>query len=375
MKDFPMIRSVRAGVVGTALIAVPLLALSCFPLTGVYVALLTLLVLPVALCTVGLVCGLLPMLVSAAFGLFSLYRAMGSMALGLGAVYVLPILLAFLVIVSQRIPFWKGCAILIGVHVAALAAVYLLLQQGTGGNLYTAAGDAAASALQDWELGDMMLYQLYTMGLIGLPEKLADGMLLPVLGGYTLSAAARTDLLLSLRTLMNSLLTLWIPSTIVSQSLLGGVGCLLLPLRFGYVAAERRAFRGNATEGYVTREDGRQAVDFPDLGMPPLSLWHLPRGIGWKVGAALAVGYFLRQSAAPAAAIAGILLYSAASSIFTIQGMALIHFMQKSRGVRMVWRVVVPLVLLLFSVLSLVGIFDQMTNIRGLRKPREPKEE
>ena len=375
MKDFPMIRSVRAGVAGTALIAVPLLALSYFPLTGVYLALATLLALPVVLCTAGLVCGLLPMLISAAVGLFSLYRSMGTMALGLGAVYVLPILLAFLVIVCRRVSFWKGCAVLAGVHVAALAAVYLLLQQWAGGDLYTAAGDAVVSALQEWGLGDTMLYQLYAMGLIGLPEELAEGMLLPVLGGYALSSAARADLLLSLRTLINGLLALWIPSVIVSQSLLGGVGCLLSPLRFGYVAAERRAFRGNGTEGYVPGADGRRAVDFPDLGMPPLSLWHLPRGVGWKVGAALAAGYFLRQSAEPAAAIAGILLYSAASSIFTIQGVALIHFMQRARGVRMGWRVAVPIVLLFFSVLPLVGIFDQITNIRMLRKPREPKEE
>lgn len=375
MKDFPMIRSTRAAVAGTFILCAPLLLLTLHPLTAVYAVALALFLLPVALCVVGLVCGLAPMAVSAGAGLFALYRAAGLPGLSLAAAYVLPIAAVFVAVIALRVPFRRALAAMVGVHVAALAAVYLLLQQMTAGALYVQAGEAAAAALEGWQLGDTLLYQFYAMGLLSLPESLAENMVLPVAEGYALSAAARADLLLSVRTLVSGTLAALVPSLIVGQSLLGGVFSLVLPLRLGYVAAERRAFRGGDADGYTEGENGKKKLDFPDLGMPPLSLWHLPRGIGWQVGAALVLGYLLRQSAAPAAAVAGIILYSAASAIFVIQGIALINFMQKARGTRLFWRVAVPAVLLPFSILSFVGIFDQATNIRRLRKPREPKEE
>ena len=379
MKDFPLYRSIRACVGGTLAIAAPLLFLSLSPLLGLYTVMGVLFLLPTALCTVGLVCGLVPMAVGAAAGLWAMFHLAGAPGLISAAVYVLPILAAFMIVVSLRVPFWKGCAAMIGVHVAALAGVYLFLQARAGGDLYHSAAAAAVTALENWEMGDSMLYQFYAMGLISLPENLSENMVLPVLGGYTLSAAAREDLLLSVRTLVQSALTSLVPNLIVSQSILGGVACLLLPLRFGFVAAERRAFlrEGPPEEAEEDAEDEskKPGLDFPDLGMPPLSQWHLPRGVGWQVGAALIAGYLLRGSGNASAAIAGIILHAAATSVFTIQGLALVNFMQKARGTRRFWRIALPIVLLLFSVLSLLGILDQIVNIRGLRKPREPKEE
>ena len=374
MKDFPLYRSGRSAIIGTLILAVPLLLLASTPLLGLYAVLIVLFLLPVALCMASLMCGLLPMVIGAAAGLISMHMLLGMNGLTLSALYLLPILLAFLLVILRRVPFWKGCAVMIGVHLATLAAVYAVLQQWTGGALYAAAGAAAAQALENWELGDTMLYQFYAMGLIGLPESLAEGALRPVAGGYTLSSAARADLLLSVRTLVETALTTLIPNIIVSQSILGGVLSLLLPLRFGFIAAEKRAFLSESDDQYMTDETGKKKVAFPDLGMPPFSLWHVPRGIGWQVGAALILGYFLRVSATPALSVAGVILYSAASAVFIIQGAALINFTQKSRGTRRVWRVVVPVLLAAFSVLSLIGIFDQIVNIRGLRKPREPKE-
>lgn len=376
MKEFPMIRSAQAAGIGTLLIAGPLLLLSLSPLLGMYAAMLVIFLLPTALCTAGLVCGFLPMMAGAAAGLFSMYQLAHFPGLQLTAVYILPILAAFIFIMIRQIPFRKACPIMIGVHVASLAAAYLLLQQMAGGQLYTLAGDAVASALENWEMGDSMLYQFYMMGLINLPEELAEGMLMQVgEAAYTLSAQARADLLLSVRTMVNTMLLSLLPSLIVQQSLLGGVGCLLLPLRFGFIAAERRAFRGNGENGYIQGEDGKKTVDFPDLGMEPLSMWHLPRGIGWQVGAALAAGYLMQQSAVPALALGGILLYSAASTVFVIQGFALINFLQKAKGSKRPMRIIVPILLFFLSVLMYVGIFDQITNIRVLRKHREPEEE
>ena len=366
MKDFPMIRSLKSAVISTIVIAVPLLALALTPLTGVYAALLTLLALPTACCLTAMTAGLAPTLVGAAAGIAAMYQVGGGMGAGLAAIYLLPLLGAFMVLVARRVPFWKSCGVMIGLHVVTLTAVYLILQNSTGGSLYSAAGDGVAAFLDSWELGDTMLYQAYTMGLLTLPDSLAGSMLVQVTGGYALAAAARADLLLSARAFIESMLASAVPSLLVSQSILGGVCSLLLPLRFGFIAHERRAFKAEQPVG-----------DFPDLGMPPFQTWHLPRGIGWQVGAALLLGRVLSglTNVSPSITLAGSLLYAGASALFIIQGAALVNFMQKAKGAKRFWRVAVPVFLMALSLLKFIGIMDQLVNIRGLRKPRQTKED
>ena len=94
-----------------------------------------------------------------------------------------------------------------------------------------------------------------------------------------------------------------------------------------------------------------------------------------KLTALLLLVSLLLGSVSAALAVGGVILYTAASTVYMIQGLALINFMQKAKGVKRIWRIIVPGVLLGLSVLPYVGLFDQITNIRGLRKPREPKEE
>lgn len=373
MKDFPLFRSPRAAAIGVVLMALPTVGLSLLPLGGLYATLAVLFLLPAAMCISGLVCGAAPMMAGAAFGLVSMYWVGGSRGLTLGAVYLLPILAAFVLIVALRIPFKQGCPAMIGVHLLAMAGCFLMLQQWAGGRLYAAAGNAVMNVLDRWELGDTMLYQLYAMGMIDLPDALSGTAIQRVIGGYALSEAARSDLLLSVRSLVSGALAAMVPNVIVSQSILGGVACLLLPLRFGYIAAEKRAFL-EAPVAEEGEEPRRAPVDFPDLQMPKFESWHLPRGIGWQVGLALVIGYFLSTRSGTPAGIAGTILYSASRAVFSIQGAALVNYMQKTRGTKRVWRVIVPLLLMLFSVLIFLGIFDQISNVRGLRKPREPKE-
>ncbi|MBR1586551.1 MAG: DUF2232 domain-containing protein, partial [Clostridia bacterium] len=193
---------------------------------------------------------------------------------------------------------------------------------------------------------------------------------------FSLPEEVRRDMLLSVGALISQSLEELVPSLIVSQSILSGVGCLLLPLRFGYLAQEKRQFLSAApAEEAPEGEDGKRVVDFPDLGMPPLRAWHIPRGVGWQVGAALIAGLVLRSVETPALAVAGMILYAGSTAIFTLQGLALLNFMQHLRGRKRVWRVIIPLLLMMTRILSLLGILDQVINLRGLRKPREPKED
>lgn len=367
MKDLPYFRSAKSALIGTLTVSLPLLLLSLSPLTGVYAVLLELTLLPTALCLEAAVCGLLPAAVSAAAGLYAMALLAGKAGLLLSAVYVLPIPVAFLLLIRFRVPFWKALGGMVLVHLLASSVTFLLAQRIAEGNIYLFAADSAVSALKDWELGDAMLYELYRTGILSLPDTLAENALEQTVLGAALAAEARNDLLLSVHSLVESVLKSFVPTLIVQQSILGGVGALLLPIRFGTIACERQAFKS-------PDPDARAA--FPDLGMPPESLWYIPRGMGWKVGLALIGGAALQSLATGVpGAIAGVILYAAASSVFTVQGMALLNFMQKSKGTKRFWRVLVPVLLMAFGILIYLGIFDQLINIRGLRKPPEMKEE
>ena len=367
MKDFPLFRSLKAGLIGLPLMLLPLAINIVMPEMAVINAFWVMALMPIASCMAGLIGGAAPMLAGVFSGIASLYLTAGVPGAQVGAVYFLPIIGMFVAVILRRIPFWKSCAAMIGVHVMALAGCYLLLQKFTGGQLYTAAGDGMIALIPQGPYGDAVLYSFYEMGLITLPSALKDTLIKNAEGVLIMGEAARADLLLSLRTLINSLVVNFTPSFIVTQSIMGGVCCLLLPLRFGYIAAQRRDF-------IKTGED-KEPEAFPDLGMPPLSLWYIPRGWGWKAGLALIGGPLLQQSATLPLSLAGLILSAVGQAVFVLQGLAVINFVQKAKGTARHWRVIVPILLYAFSILHILGIFDQITNARRLRKPPEPKED
>ncbi|MBR4359840.1 MAG: DUF2232 domain-containing protein [Clostridia bacterium] len=377
MKDFPLTRSARAAVIWSAVLVIPILLLSRSLVGGLYAALVLIYLAPVLLCTAGLCAGALPMALGLTAALVSMHMLAGEKGLIVGAVYLLPLVGAFVWIILRRIPFWKGCAVMIGVHVACFAALYALLQGWTEASLYQAAGKAAEDALRQWELGDYLLIELYDrIGVIQLTQEraqqLRDAMADSLRSGvFSIPEEVRKDMLLSVNALVSSQLESMVPGLIAGQSVLGGVGCLLLPLRFGYLAEEKRQFLRQDEEA---DETAKRTMNFPDLGMPPLRTWFIPRGMGWQVGVALAGGYLLQYSGTPALAVAGMILYSAASAVFSLQGLALLNYIQHMRNRKRTWRIIVPLLLMMTRLLMILGVFDQLVNLRGLRKPREPKE-
>jgi len=370
MKDFPLFRSVPAGMIGLGAMTVPLILLSLSSASAPLAVMIVIMLLPVAACICGLVCGAAPMMAGVLSGIFSLYCIAGTEGAQAAAVYLLPVMIAFFVVIIRRIPFWKGCAVMIGVHVAALAGCYLMIQSFVGGALFTRAGEAAAEYIAAAEGGDYLLYAAYQNGLISLTEEMKGSLLVPQGGGFVLGDAARQDLLLSVRGFVNSLLVTLVPSLMVGQSILGGVGCLALSLRWGSTAAQRRDYRQ-----VIDDQKELQAPDFPDLGMIPVSLWHIPRGIGWKVGLCWMIGSVMQAGATAPLAIGGMILYAAANAVFTLQGIAFINFLQKAKGAKKGWRIALPILLYMLSALPILGVLDQITNIRGLRPPRQPKEE
>lgn len=367
MKDFPLIRSGKAAAVASLLLAVPVLLLSLSPLTGLYALFCILFLMPLACCLAAAVGGLLPGLVGLAASLFSAWQLLGPSGLAGCCMYLLPIFLVFLFLMGQKPAFFKGCALMIVTHILAIGCVYLYAQQLFDHQLYRQTADAAVTALSEMPECDMLLIQLYQAGFITLPSSLEDQLKLLPNGLYLLAPDARQDLLLSIGSMIESLLLSLVVLVMTQHSIISGVACLLLPLRFGKLYHEKLAFLA---------PEGTEIAPFPDLKMPPLSLWHLPRGMGWKVGAVWVVGSLLQGAGGnESAALAGAILYYSASAVFAWQGAALMNFTQKARGTKRPFRVMIPILFFILGILPYLGIFDQIINLRGLRKPPEPKEE
>lgn len=374
MKDFPMIRTTGAGVLGTLLIAAPLLLLSQNVITGIYAILLVMYLLPMAACLVAGTSGILPGAVSALCGVFAVYRVAGAVGAELAALYVVPVFAAFLIVIGKRMPFFRGCAVMIGVHLVTLLGCVLILQSMVGEmSLYEAAGEAVYRTLPQYGWCDSVLYEFYDIGYLSLSSELVPDMVIKTAAGWELSAAARTDLLLTLRSSVISLMTSLLPTFIVGHSIWSGVSCLFLPLRFGESKQRKRV----AQEQFVKPEEVKaEDVAFPDLQMPALRDWFIPRGKGWKVGLAFALGLLLQLVGnSNGVVMAGILLYAGASAVLSIQGLAMVNYIQHKKNRRIFWRAFVPGLFMLFGMMHIAGLFDQMFDIRLLRRNGSQKEE
>lgn len=71
--------------------------------------------------------------------------------------------------------------------------------------------------------------------------------------------------------------------------------------------------------------------------------------------------------------MAGAMLYNIFTACFAIQGISLVNFMQRQRGVRSAMRgiTVFILALILPQAAMILGMFDQISDQRKLRKPNE----
>ena len=372
MKELPLIRSGKAALISALLLAVPVLLLSLDPIIGIYAVALIALLMPAGVCLAALTGGIAPAFAGIAASVIACARVAGTPGMICVLVYLLPVFGVFLYVHGKKIPFFKGCAAQIITHMLAAACIYLYLQQLLDQQLYRSAADGVMTFLAAQPDCDSLLYMIWQQGFISLTTERKEELAALVLqsgvsGSFTLSWEIRQEMLLSLGSLAEELLFELTLMFFTLQAVLSGVACMLLPQRFGKLLHARQKYMA-AEEALVS--------PFPDLEMPPLSLWHIPRGMGWKIGVAWLLGSLLQSmDAASGVQIAGAILHHCTTGIFAWQGAALLNFTQKARGTRRIFRVLVPLLLLVLGVLPYMGIFDQIINLRGLRKPPEPKED
>lgn len=338
---------------------------AAFP--AVNVATVTLMLMPVFLMMTGLIAGFLPMAACALMLLIAQLASGGTALLLYGTLYILPMLAVFTYGVYKRQPFWQVLLSVIGALFAAQILIFVLLQRATNFALYETAANAVASFVQDSPVRDNMLYLLCTSGLLGIPATMQDTALTVLEdGSFYFSQEAIAELINQVRSLITMQLQGLMPSLLVSGSVLNGVMGLGFGVHYGQRSRHRRAVRLDEPE-----------QDIPDLNMPPLSKWHIPRPWGIRIGI-LGLGYLLIQFAMnETMLLIGALMWQVFAVCYSLQGLAAIHHTQKLRGTSRFWRVALIVAAMTLSfmqtVLIIFGIFDQITDPRGLRPPLAPR--
>ena len=104
--------------------------------------------------------------------------------------------------------------------------------------------------------------------------------------------------------------------------------------------------------------------------VPPFPLWHLPRGWGLGIGL-LVTGYLLQiGKPSPAVGYLAVVMISIFRFVYTIQGIAAAHFLLKRMGFRSIGTALITVVglWLMPDLFQFIGLFDQISPWRGLRK-------
>ena len=85
-----------------------------------------------------------------------------------------------------------------------------------------------------------------------------------------------------------------------------------------------------------------------------------------------ALSLLARFSSQPALSIGGQMLYNVAAACFTLQGLAFVNHLQKLKGTRPGLRgiTLAILALILPQAAMILGIFEQITDARKIRKPQ-----
>jgi len=359
--------TLRAALTSCILCVLLLAFLSSAFFPALSLSVVTLSIMPVYLIMTGLIAGFVPLSICALGTLGCLALTGGTQLMFFGALYLIPFLLVFVYGMVKRVNFWKLLGGIAGTLFLSQILIFLILQRITDGRLYETAANAVASFVESAPGRDNVFYLFLQARLLGIPESMVDTALVQTGNHYVFSDEATLELLKQLRSQVSGMLQSMLPSLLVSGSILNSVMGLGFGQYFGQRSKRRRAVRLNEPE-----------QDIPTLDMPALSAWHIPRPWGLRIGL-LGVGYFMISfNAGDAVQLLGALMWQVFATCYSLQGLAAIHYNQKMRGSSKFWRIALIVASLMLSfmqtVLIIMGLMDQITNMRGLRPPREPRE-
>ena len=396
-----MIRSLRAAVLLSILMLLPVLTLSSSQLGAVYGIALSVTLLPALLVMTTLWGGLLPALVGLAGALVMVFLPLGPDAALLMALYLLPVMAALLICVQNRKPFFQTALWLTAAELAGGFAALLILNSRVNGGLGPGLAEQIAGLIRTSGMQDEILVVMLQSGLARLDSSLY-GQIQGLTGG--LSEVGREELLLSLTSTLTDILQM-LPVMLISGAIWHSLAGLGFGIYFGrrslirQVVDRRRSElmqkvleqrRIQMEQGEVpnpVRLESREQLmrelqadceealgDFPSLQMPSLALWHMPRGVG-LMAALPGLGYVAALlSDAPQVALVGRMLGAIFTAMYTIQGIAVLNFILGRTGRGLLFRSVIIgfAVLILSRALLFLGVLEQLADFRKLRqKPGE----
>ncbi len=289
--------------------------------------------------------GILPSLLSVMLIMAAAVRVYGTAGLWLLA-YLLPVLLAFLVCLEMRLPLIKTARIVLAAFILSSVALFVIFQQKTGGNLYGALAQAAIDGLDRMPERDSLLYALWRSGLISSGQESGAQVIQGAGTEWSFLPEVVQEFYKGIRARISSLAASLMPGMLTTYSI------SLATLGLGFAV-----------------HLGQKRKTCPELLTTPFSLWHIPKQYGKRL-LVLAAGYVITLlSSNLVLVVAGQMMYNVFFSIYAVQGISLIDYRLKARGMKPWLRVVLHL--LLFAILPpvamVMGIYDQAADPRKLR--------
>lgn len=340
--------------------------LNAMPLSGLYSGFALLFAAPFALQSILTVAGLLPAVAAGGIASLGFLYSGSAQAALLSLLYLMLPLAAYIVCLHLQVDWRHSMQALALTFAGTVLLIYLLLRRMVAPELFEYLSQAAIKALDAMPERDYVLDTFYRFGLLSLPEQIAQSPLTEAAGGgYTYSAEALQEFYRQVSARVDLWLRSLLPTLVCSVSIWYAVAGSFVSHTLGRKHAQRLAFRRN--------DESRQDDYFTGLRLPEFSLWFIPKQLGFVLMGMGVLSLVTRLSGGGRVALAGQMLYMVFAALFGIQGLSLVNHLQKRQNVRPGMRVFTMLVIM--AVISqatvLIGLFDQLSDPRKLRKPPE----
>ena len=396
MRSLPLIRSLKAAVMLSLLMVLPLFMMNMEPLAPVSLLVMCVALMPALLSMTAIWAGLLPALVGMGSVLAMTYLSFGMDAGLLMSLYMVPAFLTLILCVQRGVPFFHMALALAAAELLGGFAALLIMNQRADGQLASSLTESFIGMIRDSGQQDDLLIMMFQSGLARLDSSLYS-QAQSITGGLT--NFGREELLLTVRANLTDILS-QLPAMLISLSIWHSLAGPGIGIYFGrravirqVVDTRRRELMARVLEqrriqlenGQVpdpVRLEGREQMmrelsgdceqalgGFPTLNMPPFSYWHLPRKVG-LMAALPGLGYLAAiMSENPQVQQVGRMLGAICIALYTIQGLASLDFALGRSGRSLALRcALLGVTGLLFSrVYLLLGFIDQLMNFRKLR--------
>ena len=359
MESTRMNQSNKSAMIATLAVAVFILILYSAPYSPMYLSISTVFLFPILLFILSGRGGLQAALTGFILMAVANYLRMGLLALAMSTVYLLPVTMVLLYCLAKKITFLKTVIVLAITYTLSVLLLYVALNLVTNNQAYALAVEYIMAGLETLPGRDTLLYMMVNNGLLSLSglaentpifdETTRDIVFLPnVL--TELYAQARTRLDLLLRSLPPSLMTSF------------GIMLSSMGLYAG-IAFNRRKIPNQ------TPEEQSRYIASPLPETPPFSMWHISRMMSLYL-LPLAVIYLITMGMGGTMRLAGQMMFSVFTTIYSIQGLSVVNWWLRKFLSPVPLRM---LALLLFylvfqNIAFWIGLAEQLFDSRALRK-------